>query len=244
MRPLQRDELDPYTIAGMVEGEITWGGFCNNLCKAMAYLPRMCQTEVEYCNTFVFDPGTFRGKVQEAGFNDRFLKELIISRTSLYNRCRYSIRHHCVIGMKLFTKAGREEEGHIKLLHLHEHDLHPQIYTERESVSLDYTVKICEDARLVTDEDFENLRRVLREYNKTEKRLKKFTEEQMNRHVDSQIVELSWLIGHFCHLNRWLTVLQIPDETSEDEDDFLLVYEQIVPEDIRIRNEELLQGGF
>ena len=88
IRPLQRDEIDPYTHAGMVAGELTWGGFRNNLCKVMAYTPRLLQTEVEYCNTFIFDPLTFRGEVQEAGFNDRFLKELVISRTSLINRSR------------------------------------------------------------------------------------------------------------------------------------------------------------
>jgi alkylhydroperoxidase family enzyme len=244
IRPLQRDELDPYTHAAMVEGELTWGGVRNNLCKVMAYLPRMCQTEVEYCNTFIFDPETFRGDVQEAGFNDRFIKELVITRTSLYNRSRYSITHHSGIGMILYTEAGRAEEAHVKYLHLHEHDLHPEIYTERESVILDYTVKVCEDAHLVTDEDFENLRRVLREHNMYDERLKKFSVDRMKRHVDSQIVELTWLIGHFCLLNRWFTVLQVPDETAEDEDDFLGAYEQIVPEDIRIRNEEILKGDF
>ncbi len=69
----------------MAIGELTWGRFRNNLCKTMAYTPRLLQTEVEYCNTFIFDPPTFRGDVQEAAFNDRFLKELVISRTSLLN---------------------------------------------------------------------------------------------------------------------------------------------------------------
>src|SRR4030095_8927440 len=111
IRPLQRDELDPYTQAGMVTGELTWGGASNNLCKVMAYLPRMLQTEVEYCNTFIFDPPTFRGGVQEAGFNDRFIKELVISRTSLITRSRYSITHHSFIGMNLYTDAGRQQEA-------------------------------------------------------------------------------------------------------------------------------------
>ena len=30
IRPLQRDEVDLYTHAGMTAGEITWGGFRNN----------------------------------------------------------------------------------------------------------------------------------------------------------------------------------------------------------------------
>ena len=100
IRPLQRDEIDPYTEAGMMEGELTWGRFPINLCKVMAYTPRLLQTEVEYCNTFIFDPETFRGDVQEAGFNDRFIKELVISKTSLINRSRYSVTHHAFIGMR------------------------------------------------------------------------------------------------------------------------------------------------
>jgi len=66
----------------------------------------------------------------------------------------------------------------------------------------------------------------------------------MGRHVDSQIVELTWLMGHFCLLNRWFTVLQVPDEGAEDEVNFLAVYEQVVPEDIRRRNDRLLGDDF
>lgn len=244
VRPLQRDEIDAYTEAGMVAGELTWGRFRNNLCKVMAYTPRLLQTEVEYCNTFIFDAETFRGDVQEAGFNDRFIKELVISRTSLLNRSRYSVTHHSGIGMMLYSAAGRQEEAHMKYLHLHEHEMYPKVYTEREQVILDYTVKVVKDAHLVTDEEFENLRRVLREYNMRDERLKKSPKDEMDRHVDSQIVELTWLIGHFCLLNRWFTVLQVPDEGPDDEDDFLAAYEQVVPEDIRKRNEGILKGGF
>jgi len=244
IRPLQRDELDPYTRAGMVVGEITWGGIRNNLCKVMAYLPRMIQTEVEYANSFIFDPQTFRGGVQEAGFNDRFLKELVISRTSLANRSRYSVTHHAFIGMALYNDAGRGEEGHRKFLNLHEHEKHADIYDERERVVLAYTVKVAKDAHLVTDEDFAELRRVLREHNLEDVRLKKFPADELDRFVDAQIVELTWLIGHFCLLNRWFTVLQVPDETNADEDNFLAAYEQVVPKDIRKRNDTLLHGEF
>lgn len=244
IRPLQRDEIDPYTHAAMVNGELTWGNFRNNLCKVMAYTPRLLQTEVEYCNTFIFDPPTFRGDVQEAGFNDRFIRELVISRTSLINRSRYSVTHHTIIGVFLFNSANREEEGHQKYLHLHEHEKHPDVYTERERIVLDYTAKVTKDAHLVTDEDFEKLRKVLLEHNQKDERLTVMTDEEQKRHVDSQIVELTWLCGHFCLLNRWFTVLQVPDEGPDDEDDFLEVYNSVVPEDIRKRNEDLLQGEF
>jgi alkylhydroperoxidase family enzyme len=243
IRPLQRTELDPYTKAGMVVGETTWGGFRTNLLKLMAYCPRLIQTEVEYANSFIFDPPTFRGEVQEAGFNDRFLKELVISRTSLVNRSKYSITHHALLGMLLFTQAGRGDEAHRKYLHLHEHEKFPQEYEEYERVVLDYTVKVVKDAHLVTDEEFKELRRVLRERNLQDARLKKFGDDDLNKFVDSQIVELTWLIGHFCLLNRWFTALQIPEEGTLDEDNFGPLYEQIVPKDIRARNAAVIGGG-
>jgi alkylhydroperoxidase family enzyme len=244
IRPLQRDEIDPYTEAGMTKGEITWGHFRNNLGKVMAYLPRMVQTEVEYCNTFIFDPPTFRGDVQEAGFNDRLLKELVISRVSLYNRSRYSVTHHAFIGWATWDGAGRAAEAHPKFLHLHEHEKHPEAYTELERAVLDYTAKLCADAHLITDQDFAELRRALRANNQGDARLKALPEEAMAHHVDAQVVELTWLAGHYCSLNRWFTALQVPDETAADEVDFLSLYAQVVPEDIRERNARLLGDDF
>jgi alkylhydroperoxidase family enzyme len=241
IRPLQRSELDPYTEAGMAVGEITWGRFRNNLCRVMAYLPRMLQTEVEYCNSFIFDPPIFRGDVQEAGFNDRFLKELVISKTSLINRSRYSITHHSFLGMALYNGANRGGEGHKKLLHLHEHEKHPEIYSPLEMAVLDYTAKVTRDAHLVTNAEFEELRRLLAADGPADKAM---TAERRRRHVDSRIVELTWLIGHFCLLNRWFTVLQVPDENADDEDNFLAAYESVVPADIRQRNDAILKGDF
>jgi alkylhydroperoxidase family enzyme len=178
--------------------------------------------------------------VQEAGFNDRFLKELVISRTSLLNRSWYSITHHAFIGMKLYTDHDRRDEGHRKYLCLHEHERHPDVYTERERLVLDYTVKVTKDAHLVTDGDFANLKRVLREHNREEGRLVDLPKEAMERYVCTQISELTWLIGHFCLLNRWFTALQVPDEGPQDEDNFQAAYEAVVPADIRERNARIL----
>jgi alkylhydroperoxidase family enzyme len=228
----------------MVTGELTWGRFRNNLCRVMAYCPRLLQTEVEYCNTFIFDPPTFRGAVQEAGFSDRFLKELVISKTSLINRSRYSVTHHAFIGMSTFAAADRGEEGHRKLLHLHEHDRHPDVYTELERVVLDYTATVTVDAHVVTDADFARLRSALAADTRTDPRLAALPAAAFDRHVDARIVELTWLIGHFCLLNRWFTVLQVPDEGARDEDNFGAAYEAVVPADIRERNARILDGAF
>jgi alkylhydroperoxidase family enzyme len=146
--------------------------------------------------------------------------------------------------MLLYTDAGRREEAVPKYLHLHEHEKYPDVYTERERVVLDYTAKVTRDAHLVTDQEFQELRRVLTEHNLKDDRLKELPTDRMSRHVDSQIVELTWLIGHFCLLNRWFTVLQVPDESPQDEDDFAAGYERIVPEEIRRRNDQVLAGGF
>ena len=132
----------------------------------------------------------------------------MISRTSLINRARYSVTHHSVIGLSLFADAGRRDEAIPKYLHLHEHEKHPEAYAERERVVLDYTAKVTKDAHLVTDQEFQELRRVLTEHNLKDDQLKNLTTEEMSRHVDAQIVELTWLIGHFCLLNRWFTALQ------------------------------------
>jgi hypothetical protein len=39
-------------------------------------------------------------------------------------------------------------------------------------------------------------------------------------------------------------VLQVPDESPQDEWNFATVYEQIVPEQIRRRNDQILAGDF
>lgn len=263
IRPLQRDELDAATHAGMMAGELTWGTFPNNLCRVMAYCPRLMETEVEYANTFIFDQAGYRNRsefdepgrnpdrgpevperYQVVGFNDRFLKELVISKTSLINRSRYSVTHHAFLGYVLYATAGRAEEAHSKYLHLHEHEEHPGVYTERERVVLSYTDKVTRDAHLVTDDEFKELQRVLAEGNAGDEYWEGLSDEGRERHVQSQIVELTWLIGQFCLLNRWFTVLQVPDESPEDELNFLGFYEQVIPEDIRERNERILDGDF
>ena len=243
IRALQIDQVDDYTAPALKQAELTCH-FPNNLAKVMAYCPRLIQSEVEYCNTFIFGPETCMGDRQTGGFNDRFIKELVISRTSLVNRSRYSITHHPFIGVNLYISAGRGEEGHQKLFHLHEHEKHAQIYTERERVILDYAVKVTTDPHTVSDGDFQKLRDALQQHSTESDRLKALTAEQMARHVDSQVVGLTWLIGHFCLLNRWFTALQVPDEGPGDEANFKAAYEQVVPEDIRQRNEDILRGEF
>ncbi len=258
IRPLQIDEVDDYTASAYKQGELTWGHFPNNLMKMMGHCPSLAITEVPYANSFIFDTDVFNNGRQVAGFLDRPLKELCISRTSLFNRSRYSVTHHSFIGYTAFKNLGREDEGHRKLLHLHEHEKQRDVYTARENACLDYTVKVCRDAHEVSDAEFDALKAKLTEYNRggalsdemTDfdrqfiKKWAAYSDKQHAALVDSQLVELTWLIGQFCLLNRWFTALQVPDETAEDEADFLAAYAANVPDDIRQRNETLLRGEF
>ncbi len=258
IRPLQIDEVDDSVAAAYAHAQWTWGHFPNNLMKVMGHCPQLAITEVDYANSFIFDIDMFKQGRQYAGFLDRPLKELAISRTSLYNRSRYSVTHHSFIGYSLFKALGREAEGHEKLLHLHEHERHRGLYTRRENAALDYTVKVARDPHEVSDEDFAELRAALEEHNRGRAsaagmtsfdeafiiKWRDYSDEQHAALVDSQLVELTWLIGQFCLLNRWFTALQVPDESAEDEANFLGVYASELPADLRERNDRLLHGEF
>ncbi|MFA4973028.1 MAG: hypothetical protein WC683_10460 [bacterium] len=258
IRPLQIDEVDDYTAAAYRQGELTWGHFPNNLMKVMGHCPSLAITEVPYANSFIFDIDVFNQGKQFAGFLDRPLKELCISRTSLHNRSRYSVTHHSFIGFMLFKSVGREEEGHNKLLHLHEHAANRGIYTARENICFDVIVKMCQDAHTVTDAEFGSLKREFDRYNRGQlpagevtefdrhfvEKWRGYDDKQHAALVDRQVVEFAWLVGHFCLLNRWFTFLQVPDEAPDDEANFQGAYDANVPADIRQRNERLLGHGF
>jgi alkylhydroperoxidase family enzyme len=258
IRPLQIDEVDDYTASAYEQAILTWGHSPNNLIKVMGHCPSLTITEVPYANAFIFDIDVFNNGKQFAGFLERPLKELLISRTSLYNRSRYSVTHHSYIGYALFKRLGREEEGFRKLLHLHMHESHRELYTARENACLDYAVKVARDPHEVSDDEFNCLKHVLREHNTGKAaaddmtdfdrqfiaKWAAYTPPQHDALVDSQIVEMTWLIGHFCLLNRWFTALQVPDEGPQDEANFQAGYEANVPAEIRERNEAILRGQF
>jgi alkylhydroperoxidase family enzyme len=85
--------------------------------RTMAWLPALALTEVDYANSFIFDPPRY-GNVPtpdgdpasgivlfpQSGFLDRVTKELVINLVSLLNRSRYSITHHSVIGYTTLSR--------------------------------------------------------------------------------------------------------------------------------------------
>lgn len=235
------------TASAIAHASWTWGQgtyFPSNLIKTMVHCPRLAQTEVDYANAFIFDEASSLNGVQQAGFVDRCLKELLITCVALTNRCRYTTTHHAFIGYGTYEQARRLDEFLPKFLHLHEEDLSPYRanYTELEYDLITYAKKICRAPHTVTDEEMHRLKRLLGAYNL--KRDSSLSDEDNARLINSQLVEITWLISHFCLLTRWFTVLQVEDEGDEAEVNFLKLYAETVPPDIIARNNQVLGDRF
>ncbi len=201
-----------------------------------------------------------------AGFVDRVTKELVINTVSLMNRSRYSITHHSVIGFNTLSaelplKDAKDRAGlaEAMLLHLVNGNGEPDfegkktstgqpLYTPFQLLALQFAVAIHRDAHSVTDELFES---ITSEATKTARLQIKSgpltehgtAEKYVQSYVRSMLVELAWCICHFNGLlNGWFTVLRVMDEVdaTTDELDFVGVYNTVVPESIRVRNNALL----
>lgn len=236
------------TASAIAHASWTWGQgtyFPSNLIKTMAHCPRLAQTEVDYANAFIFDESSQLNGVQQGGFIDRCLKELLINAVAANNRCRYSLEHHSFIGLLTFRGAGREQEYLSKFLHVHEFDQFQQYYTALELSVLALTKKICRDPHLVSDQEFQELARLLAAENLRVRRGDgSFTDQDNDQLVNSQLVEITWLVSHFCLLTRWFTVLQVEAEKKGDEVDFLEAYRTTVPREIIERNNDLIGDGY
>lgn len=235
------------TASAIAHASWTWGQgtyFPSNLIKTMALCPRLAQTEVDYANAFIFDEESYLNGVQQAGFVDRCLKETLITCTALTNRCRYSTTHHSFIAYAAFQNANRLDEYLPKFLHLHEDDISPykKHYTELEYELIVYTKKICKDPHMITDDEVKRIKQLLGAYNL--KRNDKISDEANEKLINSQLVEVTWLVSHFCLLTRWFTALQVEDEGGDAEVDFLKLYAETVPPEIIDRNNQVISDGF
>lgn len=245
------------TIASLYHAAFTWGqgiNFQNNLIKTMAHCPRIAQTEVEYANSFIFDEDYSRNGVQQAGFVDRFLKEIIITCVALENNAPYSVTHHSFISYSTFAGGGRVDEYVPKFIDLHlplaEFDTRygkgNSPYTALEYALIRFTKKICHTPHQITDEEVADLRTLLKAYN-----IERGKEpwggravKSMDRLVDSQLVEVAWTAAHFCLLGRWFVALRVADETEGDDVNFTALYAETVPGEIIRRNNELLKNAY
>ncbi|WP_412543712.1 hypothetical protein R8Z50_14850 [Longispora sp. K20-0274] len=262
--PLAAEHADGYVRAAYDLAAHTWG-IPNNLVRTMGWLPALATTEVAYANAFIFDDGPLarwpspadparQTLLPYAGFVDRVTKELLINLVSLLNRSRYSITHHTVIGFATLTAHGEPAEE--MLLHLvdstgkPDFEAHAAHYRDLHLHALRFALAARTDPHAVTDEQFAALRAVLRDEAKG--RIAggplagepgTATEEYLDTWVNGALVELTWLVLHFDGLlNRWFTLLRVPDETSVAADgiDFVAHYNATVPERLKVRNNNLL----
>lgn len=258
VKPLAPDDLKDkgVTTSALFHAAYTWGqglNFQNNLIKTMAHCPRLAQTEIDYANSFIFDEESFLNGVQQAGFIDRYLKEIIITCVALENKAYYSVTHHSFISYITF-KNGREEEYVPKFIDLHlplnefekkYGDTHNP-YDEIEYELIRYTKKICHAPHSITDNEVQKIRGLLEAYNR--KNVKEPWGGQgvndMLRLIDSQLVEITWIAAHFCLLGRWFIALGVQDEGENDVINFKDLYINNVPTEIITRNNELLSKAY
>jgi hypothetical protein len=201
-----------------------------------------------------------------AGFVDRVTKELVINIVSLLNRSRYSITHHSVIGFNTLAAGlppqnanDRKNLAEAMMLHLVDASGAPDfenksapdggpLYTTFQLLALRYALAIHRDAHSVTNEQFNELTAEATKIAQSQlaagplagvAKSAKFVES----YVRGMLVELSWCICHFNGLlNPWFTVLRVFDEVDkvEDEIDFVGVYNSVLPDSIKDRNNGLL----
>lgn len=245
--PLSLDKMKDKgnTAAAVMHAAYTWGQgsyFPNNLIKTMAHCPRLAQTEVAYANSFIFDESANLNGVQQAGFIDRCLKEIVITLVALKNRARYSVTHHSLISYLTYQSMGREQEYLPKFLHLHEFKMYRENYTDLEFAILVYTEKICDDPHLILDSEFDELKLLLAQYNLGNS--PDVSVERNNALIDSQLVEITWIASHFCLLGRWFVALHVEDEGASEEFDFLKAYAETLPPEVIDRNNRLLGNSF
>jgi alkylhydroperoxidase family enzyme len=258
VRPLKPEEVRDkgVTAAAMYHAAFTWGQgfeFHNNLIRTIAHCPRLAQTEIDYANSFIFDEDSWLNGVQQAGFLDRLLKEIVITCVAFENKAKYSITHHSFISFSTFKGAGFEKDYVPKFIDLHlplkefdEKFGKQSPYTPLESAAIRYTKQVCDNPHGIGDAEVEALRGHLRDYNLKRKARgwngAELSAEAAERLVDSQLVELTWTAAHFCLLGKWAVALRLDDEGANDPVDFQKMYRETVPAQIQERNAALLSS--
>lgn len=264
VEPLAPGQVNSGVLAEYEKTVRTWG-IPNNLIRTMAAMPQLALTEVDYANAFIFDTDTYTDwpkpgsasesvKFPTADFVDRVTKELVINLVSLLNRSRYSITHHSFIGF-MTIKGATEDEGKARdmLLHLANGSGEPTykdapsgLYSEYQLAALDLAEKIqSTTGHSVSDEQVKSLRDLMRGEARKKSSDNKLPEddEYIEALVDGMYVELTWCICHFGGLlNKWFTILKVKDEEYPvaGGNSFVANYNALVPEEVRIRNNQIL----
>jgi hypothetical protein len=124
------------------------------------------------------------------------------------------------------------------------------LYSPYQIAALQFAVKLQRNAHDVTDEDFAHLRALCRARAGEQIAASLLSHQPesnepafLEAYVNGMLVEMTWCIVHFAGLlNAWFTVLKVMDETDAAADgiDFVSLYNQIVPESLKARNNHLL----
>ncbi|MGW4115234.1 hypothetical protein ACWEFJ_30535 [Actinosynnema sp. NPDC004786] len=217
--------------------------------------------------TDIPNPDTTQGgtvRYPTSGFLDRVTKELVINTVSLLNRSRYSMTHHTVIGYNTLsehlphpdpdTRARQAEAMLLRLVDGHGNPTfdHPDAppYTDLHLACLRLAAATQAHPHAVTDDHVHHTHQVLLDHapaaiaaHGLDQYPGTDTPAYHNAYATGMLVELTWLTVHFSGLlNVWFTVLHTYDEAdvTEDEIDFIAVYNTTVPASIRRRNNSLL----
>jgi hypothetical protein len=205
-----------------------------------------------------------------AGFIDSVTKELMITLVSLKNRSRYSITHHAVISYSTLcnlvaggSPAARAKRAEALLLHVTdgqgrstyegaEFQGNP-LYSDLQIAVLKLAERANANVHRVTEEQFNELRGLLRDEARRQIAAGPLAVQfgqkgpdaaYLDAYVDGMLVEFTWCLVHFSGLlNRWFTLLKVKDEefaVNDHGQNFIDVYNAVVPESIRIRNNALL----
>ncbi|HEX3880498.1 MAG TPA: hypothetical protein VHW24_26130 [Bryobacteraceae bacterium] len=206
----------------------------------------------------------------KAGFIDRITKELVITLVSLLNRSRYSITHHGVIAygtlsalVEGLTPEQKQKRAEALLLGLangegqatyrnRQYDGAP-LYSPLQLACLELAENMNFNPHLVSDSQIAALRALLKEDAIRRIRMGPLApqfgaagpdEAYVDSFIDGMLVELTWCIAHFSGLlNRWFTVLKVRDEDfaiNPSGQDFVQVYNAVLPDSIKARNNALL----
>jgi uncharacterized protein (UPF0264 family) len=254
---LQADADFGMTQGGSSVAAWGWGRglhFPGGLVHLMNHLPETGRLEADYSLPLIFNDDQTRNGEPTAGFVDRVIKELIIQKAYRLVRCRYGLEHHTLYcynehRRKLLGNEGygaynpfggnppeiqavadfADQECTDKLLRMHEHEEHPEVYSPLERAVfawVDALVCTPHSAR----ECEQDVRDALREQNQHEiqigarilnPRSGQSVEQAMDGLIESQIAEMAMMACHFDGLGRAMTILQLEGEGAVD----IILYE-------------------
>jgi hypothetical protein len=264
LRPISRSEASARVLTELDKSSHAQGmGY--SFKRTIAWLPELALHEVDYRNSFTIDEKYFRLRddasdsprnafFPSAGFIDHTTKELAINLVCLLDRCRYSIIHHTVLGFHKLCESHSIGKAEYMLLQLVDNNGNTafegrnDLYSAFQLATLRMAVMLRKDVRCLSDAAYEEFRLLC--HVEARRRMQGY---DVNKHetdssivsayVNGMIVELTWCINYSTGLlNKWLTLMRVKEETEsmEDKINFAAIYNEVVPESVKERNNCLL----